>query len=179
MVIGTRRRLVGAVEEEDDAGGGEEAERLIGADRCQDVRVISQRRGVENAARANRTAYRLSLPVHDKLVHAGELSLDRFVVRFKFECFLKIYRRKTPRDNDDDTCSNIRRKVGLNVGYTPLWASPSFWSAVRACALRKSALTFLFERPSTVVQSRSASSFLRRAEMQWSDGRSNAAEDLL
>ena len=35
MVIGTRRRLGGAVEEEDDAGGGGEAERLIGADRCQ------------------------------------------------------------------------------------------------------------------------------------------------
>ena len=34
MVIGTRRRLGGAVEE-DDAGGGEEAERLIDVDRCQ------------------------------------------------------------------------------------------------------------------------------------------------
>jgi hypothetical protein len=151
------------VEEEDDAGGGEAAERLIGADRCQGCTCDLSEAGRREA---NRAAYCLSLPVHDKLVHAGELSLDRFVVRFKFECFLKIYRRKTPQDNDDDTCSNIRRKVGLNVGYTPLWASPSFWSAVRACALRKSAFTFLFERPSTVVQSRSASSFLRRAEMQ-------------
>jgi hypothetical protein len=35
MVIGTRRRLGGAVEEEDDASGGGEAETLIGADRCQ------------------------------------------------------------------------------------------------------------------------------------------------
>ena len=64
----------------------------------------SQRRRVENAAKANRMAYCLSLPAHDKLVHACELSLDRFVVRFKLECFLKIYRRKTPQDSDDDTC---------------------------------------------------------------------------
>jgi hypothetical protein len=35
MVMGTRRRLGGAVEEEDDAGGGGEAEKSIGADRCQ------------------------------------------------------------------------------------------------------------------------------------------------
>ena len=42
MVIGTRRRLGGAVEEDDDAGGGGEAG-SIGADRCQDVRVITQR----------------------------------------------------------------------------------------------------------------------------------------
>lgn len=132
---------------------------------AKDVRVITQRRRVKNAAKANRTAYCLSLPIHDKLVHAGELSLNRFVVRFKLDCFLKIYARKTPQDNDDDTCSNIRRKVGLIIGYTPLCASPSFWSAVRACALRKSAFTFLFERPSTVVQSRSASSFLRCVEM--------------
>jgi hypothetical protein len=83
MVIGTRRRLGGAVEEEDDAGGGGSAGRTIGADRCQDVRVNTQRRCVENTGKANRTAYRLSLPVHDKLIHAGELSLDRFVVRFE------------------------------------------------------------------------------------------------
>jgi hypothetical protein len=147
------------VEEDDDAGGGEEAERSIGADRCQRLYGC-----VENAALANRTAYCLSLPVHDKVVHADELCFDRFVVRFKLECLLKIYGGKTPQDNDDnddDTCSNIRRKVGLIIGYTPLWASPSFWSAVRACALRKSALTFFLERPSTAVQSRSASSFLR------------------
>lgn len=131
----------------------------------KDVREISQRRRVEKVAEANRTAYCLSLlPVYDKPVHAGELSFDCSVVRFKLECSLKIYRRRTPQDNDDgDTCSNIRTKLGFIIGYTPLWASPSFWSAVRACALRKSALTFLlFERPSTVVQSRSASSFLRR-----------------
>jgi hypothetical protein len=132
-----------------------------------------------NAAKANRTAYCLSLPIHDKPVHAGKLSLDCFVVRFKLDCLLEIYKRKTPQESDDDACSNIRRKVGLIIGYTPLWASPSFWSAVRACALRKSALTFLFERPSTVVQSRSASSFLRSVEMYWSDGGSNAASDLL
>lgn len=132
---------------------------------AKDVRVIAQRRRVENAVKANRTAYCFSLlPVHDKPVYSGELSFDCPVVRFKLECSLKIYRRKTPQNNDDgDTCSNIRTKLGLIIGYTPLWASPSFWSAARACALRKSALTFLlFERPSTVVQSRSASSFLRR-----------------
>ena len=36
------------MEEDDDAAGGGEA---IGADRCQDVGVITQRRCVENAAK--------------------------------------------------------------------------------------------------------------------------------
>ena len=42
------------------------------------VGVISQRRCAENSAKANRTAYSLSLVVYDKLVDsdAGELSLD-------------------------------------------------------------------------------------------------------
>ena len=34
----------------------------------------------ERGKRANRTAYSLSFVVYDKLVDAGELSLDRFVV---------------------------------------------------------------------------------------------------
>lgn len=63
---------------------------------AKDVRVMSQRRRVKKAAKANRTAYCLSLPVYDKPVHACELSPDRFVLRFKLECLLKIYRRKTP-----------------------------------------------------------------------------------
>ena len=77
---------------------------------AKNVQVIFQRQSGESAAKACRTAYCLSLLIHNKPIHACELGLDRFVVRFKLECFLKIYRRRTPRDNDDDTCSNIRRK---------------------------------------------------------------------
>ena len=92
MVIGTRRRLGGAVVEEDGAGGGAGVETPAGADRCPTMRVRTVREGVGNAAKANRRAYCLSLPVHDKSVHACELGLDRLVVRLEFECPLKICR---------------------------------------------------------------------------------------
>ena len=74
MVIGTRRRFGGAVGEEDGA------ESPMGADRCPQMCDKSQKGGVGNAAKANRRAYCLSLPVHDKRVHACKLGLDRFVV---------------------------------------------------------------------------------------------------
>lgn len=166
IVIGTRRRFGGAVAEEDDAGGGVEVKTPVGADRCPTMRVRTVRKGVWNAAKANRRAYCLSLPVHNKFVDARELGLDSFVVRLEFECPLKIYRRTTPQDDDN---SNIKRGT-VDCRYVPLWASPSFWRAARAWALRKNAFTFLLlERPSTVVQSRSASSFLRCSEMRKSD----------
>ena len=101
MVIGTRRRFRGAVGEEDDAGGGVVAETSMGADRCPTMCVTSQRGCVGNAAKANRRTYCLSLPFHDKPVHACELGLDSSVVRFEFECPLKICRRTTPQDDDD------------------------------------------------------------------------------
>ena len=106
MVIGTRRRFGGAVAEEDGAGGGVEVKTPVGADRCPTMRVRTVRTGVWNAAKANRRAYCLSLPVHNKFVYARELGLDSFVVRLEFECPLKIYRRTTP---SDDKNSSIKR----------------------------------------------------------------------
>jgi hypothetical protein len=157
MVIGMRRRFGGAAGEEDDAGGGVGVETSMGADRCPTMCVKSQRGYVGNAAKANRRAYCLSLSVHDKSVHACELGLGCFVVRFEFECPLEICRRTTI------TLVLTSEEVRLVVRYVPLWASPSFCREARAWALRKSAFTFLLlERPSTVVQSRSASSFLRK-----------------
>jgi hypothetical protein len=109
MVIGTRRRFGGAVAEEDDAGGGVEVKTPVGADRCPTMRMRTVRKGVWNAAKANRRAYCLSLPVHNKFVRARELGLDSFVVRLEFECPLKICRRTTPQDNKG---SNIKRGTG-------------------------------------------------------------------
>jgi len=90
MVIGTRRSFGGAVAEEDDAGGGVAVKTPVGADRCPTMRMRTVRKGVWNAAKANRRAYCLSLPVHNKFVHARELGFDSFVVRLEFECPLKI-----------------------------------------------------------------------------------------
>lgn len=109
MVIGTRRRFGGAVAEEDDAGGGVEVKTPVGADRCPTMRMRTVRKGVWNATKANRRAYCLSLPVHNKSVHARELGLDSFVVRLEFKCPLKICRRTTPQDNEG---SNIKRGHG-------------------------------------------------------------------
>lgn len=156
MVIGTRRRFGGAAGEEDEASAGVAVESLTGADRCPTMCVKSWRGCL---AKANRSAYCLSfsLSVHDKPVHACELGLDCFVVRFEFECPLKICGRTDVVLTSEE--------VRLVVGYVPLWASPSLSRAARAWALRKSAFTFLLlERPSTVEQSRSASSFLHVAQ---------------
>ena len=158
MVIGTRRRFGGAVVEEDGAGGGAGVVTPASADRCPTMRVRTVREGVGNAAKANRRTYCLSLPVHNESIHACELGLDRFVVRLESECPLKICRTTNGIPISDE----VRRIIG----HAPLWASPRFWRAARAWALRKSAFTFLLlERPSAVVQSRSASSFLRCSEV--------------
>ena len=97
-------------------------------------------------------AYRLSLASYDESVHACELDLDRLAVRFDPECPLEVW--------DSVRVNLIYIGRGICVGHAPLWASPRLLRAVRACALRKNAFTFLLDRLRAVVLSRSASSFL-------------------
>jgi hypothetical protein len=147
IVIGTRRRFGGAATEDVDGTGGGTA-RSAGAVRC--ICCYCEQRKIG-------TREHTVLPFPLKMSWSTRSSSA--LTAALFGSILSAHCRSAGKKANP----KYIRKTG-KIKDAPLWASPSFWRATRACALRKNAFTFFLDKLSTVLQSRSASSFLLRVE---------------